>query len=59
MISNLRLMAEFSRAALLLLLEGLKFDPALGSGIIVTGVTDVFGFLSLRGLATLFLSYLS
>ena len=41
-----------------LLLKALKFDPALGSGIIVTGVTDAFGFLSFLGLATLFRGYL-
>ena len=39
-------------------LKGLKFDLALGSGIIVTGVTDAFGFLSFLGLATLFRGYL-
>ena len=33
-------------------------DPALGSGIIVTGLTDAFGFLSFLGLATFFRAYL-
>jgi magnesium transporter len=36
----------------------MKFDPALGSGIVVTGLTDAFGFLSFLGLATLFIHYL-
>ena len=37
---NLGLMAGFSGAVIPLLLNGLKFDLALGSAIIVTGVTD-------------------
>ena len=39
-------------------LKLIKQDPALGSGVIVTTFTDVFGFLSFLGLATLFLKYL-
>jgi magnesium transporter len=39
-------------------LKALKFDPALGSGIIVTGLTDAFGFLSFLGLASYFRRYL-
>ena len=58
MIFNLGLMAGFSGAVIPLMLKALKFDPALGSGIIVTGVTDAFGFLSFLGLATLFRGYL-
>jgi magnesium transporter len=58
MILNLGLMAGFAGAVIPLLLKALKFDPALGSGIIVTGLTDAFGFLSFLGLATLFRSYL-
>jgi magnesium transporter len=58
MIFNLGLMAGFCGAVIPLLLKALKFDPALGSGIIVTGVTDAFGFLSFLGLATLFRGYL-
>jgi magnesium transporter len=41
-----------------LVLKALKFDPAMGSGIVVTGLTDAFGFFSFLGLATLFRSYL-
>jgi magnesium transporter len=58
MILNLGLMAGFAGAVIPLLLKALKFDPALGSGIIVTGLTDAFGFLSFLGLATLFRVYL-
>ena len=58
MIFNLGLMAGFAGAVIPLLLKALKFDPALGSGIIVTGLTDAFGFLSFLGLATYFRRYL-
>jgi magnesium transporter len=58
MIFNLGLMAGFAGAVIPLLLKALKFDPALGSGIIVTGLTDAFGFLSFLGLATFFRNYL-
>jgi magnesium transporter len=59
MILNLGLMAGFSGAVIPLVLKALKFDPAMGAGIIVTGLTDAFGFLSFLGLATLFRGYLS
>ena len=36
-------------------LNYLKIDPALASSVFVTTVTDVFGFLSFLGLASLFL----
>ncbi|MGH7816805.1 MAG: magnesium transporter [Candidatus Binatia bacterium] len=58
MVFNLGLVAGFAGAVIPLLLNALKFDPALGSGIIVTGLTDAFGFLSFLGLATWFRSYL-
>jgi magnesium transporter len=58
MIFNLGLMAGLAGAVIPLLLKALKFDPALGAGIIVTGLTDAFGFLSFLGLATLFREYL-
>ncbi len=41
-----------------LLLRKLKFDPALSSGPIATTFTDVCGFLTFLGLATLTLSWL-
>jgi magnesium transporter len=39
-------------------LRALKIDPALASSVFITTLTDVFGFLSFLGLATLFLPYL-
>ena len=36
-------------------LNRIKIDPALASGVILTTITDVFGFLSFLGLATIFL----
>lgn len=57
MIINL-IVAGLSGAAIPLLLKALRQDPALGSGVIVTTFTDVFGFLSFLGLATLMLRYL-
>jgi magnesium transporter len=59
MILNLGLVAGFAGAVIPLVLKALKFDPAMGAGIIVTGLTDAFGFLSFLGLATLFRGYLS
>ncbi|HEX9880334.1 MAG TPA: magnesium transporter [Candidatus Binatia bacterium] len=59
MIINLGLIAGLAGALIPLTLKWLKLDPALGSGIIVTGLTDAFGFLSFLGLATIFLSYLT
>jgi magnesium transporter len=37
-----------------LLLHRLRIDPALAGGIAITTVTDVTGFFSFLGLATLF-----
>ena len=54
MILNL-LIAGFSGIVIPLLLDKLKIDPALASAVILTTITDVFGFLSFLGLATLFL----
>jgi magnesium transporter len=39
-------------------LRAANVDPALASSIFVTAVTDIFGFASFLGLATLFLRYL-
>ena len=39
-------------------LRALRIDPALASSVFITTLTDVFGFLSFLGLATLFLRYL-
>ena len=40
-----------------LTLKRMGFDPALAGGVILTTVTDVMGFLSFLGLATLILLY--
>src|SRR5690606_21993976 len=39
-------------------LKALKVDPALGSSVFITTATDIVGFASFLGLATIFLSYL-
>ncbi|PLW69996.1 magnesium transporter [Pseudohalioglobus lutimaris] len=46
--------AAFTGAALPLLLTRFKIDPALAGGVILTTVTDVVGFVSFLGLATMF-----
>jgi magnesium transporter len=38
-------------------LRALKVDPALASSVFITTLTDIFGFLSFLGLATLTLNY--
>jgi magnesium transporter len=42
-----------------LTLRSLRLDPALASGVLVTAVTDVLGFLSFLGLATIVVDRLS
>ncbi len=39
-------------------LRAANIDPALASSVFITTLTDVFGFFSFLGLATLFVSYL-
>jgi len=39
-------------------LKAMKLDPALGSSVFITTCTDVAGFASFLGLATIFLRYL-
>lgn len=51
MIINL-LAAGFFGAAVPLFLKRMDVDPAIGSTVILTTVTDVVGFLSFLGLAT-------
>ncbi|KAA1192790.1 magnesium transporter [Pseudohalioglobus sediminis] len=46
--------AAFTGAALPLMLTRFQIDPALAGGVILTTVTDVVGFVSFLGLATLF-----
>lgn len=54
MIINL-VSAGFFGAVIPLTLQKLKIDPAIGSTVILTTVTDVVGFFSFLGLATLLL----
>ena len=39
-------------------LRAANIDPALASSVFITTMTDVFGFFSFLGLATLFAQYL-
>lgn len=48
------LVAALSGALLPLILKRQGIDPALAGGVILTTITDVIGFLSFLGLATLF-----
>jgi len=57
MLANL-LIAGLVGTTIPLVLRKLKFDPALSSGPIATTFTDVCGFLTFLGLATLTLSWL-
>ena len=50
--------AGMSGAIIPMILRAMKQDPAQASSIILTTVTDVVGFLSFLGLATLFSSWL-
>jgi magnesium transporter len=54
MIVNL-LMAGLFGASIPLFLKKIDVDPAIGSTVILTTVTDVVGFFSFLGLATLIL----
>jgi magnesium transporter len=54
MVINL-FMAGFFGAMIPLVLKRLNIDPAVGSTVILTTVTDVVGFFSFLGLASLFL----
>jgi magnesium transporter len=53
MIINL-LTAALVGAALPLMMSRVNIDPALAGGVVLTTVTDVVGFISFLGLATLF-----
>ncbi len=54
MIINL-LMAGFFGALIPLFLKKIKVDPAIGSSVVLTTVTDVMGFFSFLGLAKIML----
>ena len=57
MLVNL-IFARLSGASIPLLMKRIDIDPAQSSSIILTTVTDVFGFLAFLGFAVLFQSYL-
>lgn len=59
MIINLGIVAGLFGALIPLTLKWLKFDPALGSAVIGTTFTDIFGFLSFLGLSAVFIRYLT
>ena len=48
--------AALSGTLLPVFLKFLKIDPALAGTVILTTITDVVGFISFLGLATLFLT---
>jgi magnesium transporter len=54
MVVNL-LAAAFSGIAIPLVMDRLDIDPALAGAVVLTTVTDVVGFMSFLGLATVFL----
>ena len=54
MVLNL-ILAGFAGTIIPLTLDKFKIDPALASGVILTTITDVFGFLSFLGIASIFL----
>ncbi|WP_370981380.1 magnesium transporter [Agaribacterium sp. ZY112] len=53
MVINL-LVAALAGAVLPSILKAMKIDPALAGGVTLTTITDVIGFLSFLGLATIF-----
>jgi len=48
------IVAGFAGIIIPLTLDRLKIDPALASGVILTTITDVFGFLSFLGIGAYF-----
>lgn len=52
------LMGGLAGALIPLSFRALKLDPAIGTSVLVTMCTDIFGFLSFLGLATILLRYL-
>ncbi|MBL4743878.1 MAG: magnesium transporter [Cycloclasticus sp.] len=50
------LVAALAGASIPLTLKRMDIDPAIAGGVILTTVTDVVGFLSFLGLATIFLT---
>jgi magnesium transporter len=54
MVVNL-LVAAFAGIAIPLVMDRLNIDPALAGAVVLTTITDVVGFMSFLGLATVFL----
>ncbi len=52
------LVASMAGFSVPIMLKNLGRDPAVGSGVIVTVITDIFGFFSFLGLATLAMPYM-
>lgn len=52
------LLGTFAGTLIPFTLKWLKLDPALGSNIFITGLTDTVGFLAFLGLASLFIKLL-
>jgi magnesium transporter len=57
MVINL-LVAAIAATVIPIALRALRIDPALASAVFITTLTDVFGFFTFLGLATIFLKYL-
>ena len=57
MVGNM-MIAGMAGAATPLVLRAFRLDPALGSAVIVTTITDVIGFLLFLGMAAALISYL-
>ena len=55
MVLNL-FIAVLSGVSVPLILRFLKLDPGIGGSVIVTTITDIAGFVSFLGLATIFLT---
>ena len=53
------LVASLAGTLIPLALQQMRLDPALGSGVLVTTFTYVFGFLSFLGLVTIFQRYIT
>jgi len=47
------IIGAISGVSLPLILRRLNIDPALAGGVILTTITDIIGFISLLGIATL------
>jgi magnesium transporter len=50
------IVAALAGATIPLTLKRMDIDPAIAGGVILTTVTDVIGFMSFLGLATIFLT---